>query len=81
MLFPLAYKPSTVFTKTAHVILLLFFVSLAMQDSRLTAYITCVVAGVDSASDAGTSEVRRMSLEAAESTTSGACFVGQTSNS
>lgn len=41
------------------------------------AYITCVVAGLDSACDAGTSEAGRMSLEAADSTTSGACFVGQ----
>ena len=41
-------------------------------------YITCVVAGLDSASDADTSEAVEMSLEAADSTTSGACFVGQT---
>ena len=38
-------------------------------------YITCVVAGLDSASDADTSEAGRMLLEAADSTTSGACFV------
>jgi hypothetical protein len=40
-------------------------------------YITCVVAGLDSASDADTSEAGIMSLEAADSTTSGACFVGR----
>lgn len=43
-------------------------------------YITCVVAGVESASDADTSEAVGMLTEAADSTTSGACFVGQIYN-
>jgi len=38
-------------------------------------YITCVVAGVEPAFDADTSDAWEMSLEAADSTTSGACFV------
>ncbi len=42
---------------------------------RANGYITCVVAGVDSASDADTSEAVEMLTEAADSTTSGACFV------
>jgi len=36
-----------------------------------------VVAGVDSASDADTSEAGKIPTEAADSTTSGACFVGK----
>ncbi len=50
--------------------ILSFFASI-----RPTAYITCVVADVDSASDADTSEALGMLTEAADSTTSGACFV------
>jgi len=46
---------------------------------RANGYITCVVAGWDSASDADTSEAGEMLTEAADSTTSGACFVRRTS--
>jgi hypothetical protein len=50
-----------------------------LSERRPTAYITCVVAGVESASDADTSEAVGMLTEAADSTTSGACFVGRRS--